>query len=373
MSTEIIPNVENKNQQEEKRDNNQEKPIKRRSSGCVIALVISIALLSAFFIIIGIIIVTATFLGGQSGSISEKIKTFSFANDGLVEKFVEGHSFSGNKIAMIEIKGVIMDGAGGGMWAAADSSLISKQLDRAANDPNVKAVILYLDTPGGEVTASDNIHERVLRVKAYGKPVVSYMNAMAASGGYYIAVASDHIIAHRLCITGSIGVIIQSYNYHNLFNKIGLYTETYKSGAMKDMLDGSKIRTEEEKILTQKIVDKIYSEFVDIVAAGRKNLSAEKIKTTEIGDGRIFLGEEAVKLGMIDSTGFFPDAVTMALSAAGIPEDNYKIVSYQKVFSFSEIFSQMQNSEGKISLDLTAPGSWATQLQPGKAYFLPPK
>nr|HPN84794.1 signal peptide peptidase SppA [Victivallales bacterium] len=327
-------------------------------SGCVITAVISVALLSACLIIGGILLLFTSVFSSDSGTLTGKLGGFSSA-DGLVERFVEGGGFSSNKIALVEIKGMIIDAGGGSsMWQIADSALIVKQLTRAQNDPDVKAVILYLDTPGGGVTAADNIYKKVLDVRNSGKKVVSYMNTMAASGGYYVAVGSDFVMAHRLCITGSIGVIMQTYNYHSLLGKIGMHTETYKSGKMKDMLDGSRVRTEEEKVLAQKIVDKIYSEFADIVAKGRKNLPAEKIKTTEIGDGRIFLGSEALELGMVDANGFYEDAIVETLNLAGIPLEDYKIISYKRVMSFSEIFSQMSSAENKISLELSNIKSW---------------
>jgi protease-4 len=344
---------------------------KASRTGCIVLAIISIAALSAVCIIAGLFIIVIGIFGGGDGGFSEKLKPFPRGNDGLTEKFIQGKSFSSNKIALIEIKGVIMEGNGGGFTQAADSSIICKQMGKAIDDPSVKAVILFLDTPGGEVTAADNIYEKVLELRKKGKIVVSYMNSVAASGGYYVAVASNHIVAHRLCITGSIGVIMQTYNYRNLLDKIGVHTETYKSGPMKDMLDGSRLRTEEEKVLAQDIINKIYGEFVDIVAAGRKDLSAEKIKTSEIGDGRIFLGSDALKLGMVDENGFFDDAVFAALEIANITGDDYKMVSYQKIFTFSEIFSQMNSPEQKISLNLGAGKQWNSIIEPGKPYFLP--
>jgi protease-4 len=350
-----------------------ELPKKRKgcSSGCLIASVISIALIGACLIIGGIIFVVMAVSNPESGALSGNFQPFAKANDGLLEKFSEGNSSSSNKIALIEIRGMIMDADGGGFFQAASSSLLVRQLDRAQKDPDVKAVILYLDTPGGEVTASDNIYKKILEVKDAGKIVVSYMNTVAASGGYYIAVASDLIVAHRLCITGSIGVIMQTYNYQELLGKIGVHAETYKSGKMKDMLDGSRIRTEEEKALAQKIVNQIYSEFVSIVAEGRKNLSEELIKSSEIGDGRIFLGSEALKLGLVDENGFYDDAIHRTLEIAKIPFNDYKIVTYKRVVSFSEIFAQMHSSENKISVELGNKKSWENLVESGRPYFLP--
>ncbi len=338
--------------------------------GCLIALIIGVAALCACMVIGGLLLLVASF-AEDGGGIGGKLKSFSSANDGLVEKFVEGDSSSSNKIALVEIRGMITGADGGGLWDVADSSLIVRQLVRAQNDPNVKAVLLYLDTPGGEVTAADNIYEEVLNTRDSGKVVVSYMNTVAASGGYYVAVASDFIMAHRLCITGSIGVIMQAYNYHGLLGKIGVHTETYKSGKMKDMLDGSRPRTEEEKVLAQKVIDQIYAEFVRIVDEGREQLTAEQIRGTEIGDGRIFLGAEALELGMVDAVGFYDEAIDKTLEIAKISPDDYKIVTYKKVMSFSEIFANMRSPENKISIDFGKARGWDSLVEPGRPYFLP--
>ncbi|HOK04696.1 MAG TPA: signal peptide peptidase SppA, partial [Victivallales bacterium] len=313
-------------------------------SGCFItvlitSLILGLLIFASFIFLIFEILSTSGF--------ESSISSFNNTN-GLIEKYVEGSKSSSNKIAMIEIRGMIVDNNGTALWELADSSLIVRQLMQANNDPTVKAVILYLDTPGGEVTAADNIYKEVLNLRKSGKIVVVYMNSVAASGGYYIAVASDYILAHRLCVTGSIGVIMQSYNYNGLLNKIGVFTETYKSGKMKDMLDGSRLRTPEEIALANKIVSQIYDEFVRIVSEGRK-IPEDKIKNSEIGDGRIFLGNEALELGLIDQIGYYEDALYKTLELSKIPVEDYRVIKYQKTLSFSEIFANLKSSESKIS------------------------
>ncbi|MFZ2655736.1 MAG: signal peptide peptidase SppA [Victivallales bacterium] len=287
------------------------------------------------------------------------------------EEIVEGNYFASNKIVVIDIRGVIMN-ADGTFYQVANSSKICEELEQARRDDKVKAVILRLDTPGGEVTAADMIHHKVLQLRGEDKKVIACMESVAASGGYYIAVGCDYIIAHRLTTTGSIGVIIETTNYQKLFNKLGLQSEVYKSGEMKDMLNGARPRTEAEKELVQDIIQEVYNEFVEIVAEGRKskNITAEKIKTTEIGDGRIFSGKKAKELGLVDELGFFEDALFKANDMAKL-DRNYKVVTYKRVFSLGDIFLGSKAADNKIRIDVPGMKSWTNMVEPGKFYLLP--
>ncbi|MFA6290371.1 MAG: signal peptide peptidase SppA [Victivallales bacterium] len=345
-------------------------PRPKSRKGCMILLVV----LMVCFVVFGCI--AALFVVGFYAAESAftgmtDVSPFETKKNKFVEELVEGNHFASNKVAVIDIKGVIMN-ADGGFYQIANSKTICDQLDQARDDSKVKAVILRLDTPGGEVTAADIIHHKVMQLKDENIKVVACMESVAASGGYYIAVASDYIIAHRLTTTGSIGVIIETFNYQSLFNKIGLQAEVYKSGEMKDMLNGARPRTEAEKLLVQNIITEVYDEFVNIVAEGRKskNITAEQIKTTQIGDGRIFSGKKALELGLVDGVGFFEDAIDKAVDLAKI-SNNYKVVSYKKVFSFSDFFMSMKGPENKIKIDIPGMKSWTNMLEPGKVYLLP--
>lgn len=345
-------------------------PRPKSHKGCMIMVVI----LVICFVIFGCI--AALFVAGFYAAESALTgitdgSPFETKKNKFVEELVEGTHFASNKVVVIEIKGVIMN-ADGGFYQIANSKMICDQLEQARNDSKVKAVILKLDTPGGEVTAADIIHHKVMQLKEEDIKVVSCMESVAASGGYYIAVASDYIIAHRLTTTGSIGVIIETFNYQSLFNKIGLQAEVYKSGEMKDMLNGARPRTEAEKQLVQNIITEVYDEFVNIVAEGRKskNITAEQIKTTQIGDGRIFSGQKAFELGLVDGLGFFENAIDKALDLAKI-KNNYKVVTYRKIFSFSDFFMGMKGPDNKIKIDIPGMKSWTNALEPGKVYLLP--
>ncbi len=345
-------------------------PRPKSRKGCLILLVV----LTVCFVVFGCI--AALFVVGFYAAESAftgmtDVSPFETKKNKFVEELLEGNHFASNKVAVIDIKGVIMN-ADGGFYQIANSKSICDQLEQARNDSKVKAVILRLDTPGGEVTAADMIHHKVMQLKEEDVKVVACMESVAASGGYYIAVASDYIIAHRLTTTGSIGVIIETFNYQSLFNKIGLQAEVYKSGEMKDMLNGARPRTEAEKLLVQSIITEVYDEFVNIVAEGRKskNITAEQIKTTQIGDGRIFSGKKALELGLVDGVGFFEDAIDKAVDLAKI-SNNYKVVTYKKVFSFSDFFMSMKGPENRIKIDIPGMKSWTNMLEPGKVYLLP--
>jgi len=192
------------------------------------------------------------------------------------------------------------------------------RLQKAAEDHNVRGIILRLDTPGGEVTASDIIYNEILRFKKRtGKPVVALMMATAASGGYYIASACDAIIAHPSTITGSIGVISIFPNVEDLLSKVGVQVTIIKSGEMKDSGSSFHPLTEEAKAMFQRIVDEHYNKFLDTVEKGRSS-KITRVKLEEIADGRIFTAPEAQNLGLVDEIGYFNIAFQEVMKLAGI-------------------------------------------------------
>lgn len=339
---------------------------KKSKRGCLwfaIALIVTVLILGVAVLL---------FLGGTFLVNVVPLEGLSFASRhySFKEEYVSGDYSSSNKIAVVDIRGIILKGEGA--WGVfTDSEEICEQLEQIAEDDDAKAVILKLDTPGGEVTAADLIHHKVKQLREEsGKIVIALMESVAASGGYYIAVATDCIIAHRLTITGSIGVIMQTLNYYELLNKVGLQSEVYKSGPMKDLLSGSRPRTEAEKIFVQGMISEVYDEFVKIVADGRPKLSVEDIKYTEIGDGRIFSGQKALEYGLVDELGFFEDAVNKAAEMA-FPGESYKVIQYQKPFSLSDIFRAIISPDKNIHIELPGTKSWAGLLEQGKLYFLP--
>src|SRR5205085_9122185 len=189
-------------------------------------------------------------------------------------------------------------------------------LQRARDDSRVKAIVLEVDSPGGEVTASDAIYSALVKVRAK-KPVVVYMDSLAASGGYYVSCGGKFLMASDTTITGSIGVIIQTLNYEQLFNKIGLASVVFKSGKFKDMLNGARPITPEERELLKSFVMKTYDKFLGIVARER-NLPADGLRNS-VADGRILSGKDALENKLIDGTGQIEDAFAKAKELARSP------------------------------------------------------
>ena len=297
--------------------------------------------------------------------------TMNPAYAAIKETVTQGNSFSSNKIAVIDISGVISNAEESWGGTIANSTFICNQLSKAADDPEVKAVILRLNTPGGEVTAADMIYHEVKKFREQtGKPVVVCMQSVAASGGVYIAVASDYIIANKLTTTGSIGVIAEGYNYTELFKKIGLKAEVYKSGPMKDLMNGARPRTPEEKRIMNEFIGEVYNDFVKVVAEGRPKLTVERIKNTPIGDGRFYSGRKALEYGLVDSLGYFEDSVDKAAAMAGIKD--YKVVVYQQMTGLAALLMNMKSSPKTIKVALPGAAQGIELPKSGKFFLLPP-
>ncbi len=215
----------------------------------------------------------------------------------------KGMLITGEKVGILEIKGIIKS-----------SNPTLNNLVKLAENKHIKAVVLRVDSPGGVVGPSQEIYLEIMRMRKK-KPIVASLGSVAASGGYYIASAANEIITSPGTITGSIGVKMEFINIQELLKKLGLGQEVIKSGTFKDI--GSPIRrmSEEEKALLEKLIKDVHKQFVKAIAKGR-NLSLDKVQ--EIADGRIFTGEEAKKLGLVDKLGNFQDAITLAAKLGGI-------------------------------------------------------
>ncbi|MBO7147594.1 MAG: signal peptide peptidase SppA [Lentisphaeria bacterium] len=341
--------------------------VKKRGLGCI-----GCGLLGCGMILLILLVLIILMLIGIFAMDSEMDLKLEKDTEIFKEKIIRdtrSNSAAGAKIIVIDVRGMITDSDS--LNDDANANRICAMIRKAAADPEAKALIINLNTPGGEVVASDRIYEELcLFRKNTKKPVVAVMNSIATSGGYYIAAACKPIIANRMTLTGSIGVIISSINYQGLFQKIGLKSEIYTSGKMKDMLNGSRPRTPEEIKIVNTLVSNTYDEFVKIVATSR-GIPIEKIKTSIIGDGRIFDGKQALSLGLIDSIGSFRDAIQAAAKEAGITQNGFLVVRYEEYFSFSQLFSMLAaNANVKLSLENTLRET-SVQLKPGTPYFLP--
>ena len=227
----------------------------------------------------------------------------------------------GDKIAVVEISGVITQSSG-----------IIEEIHQYLEDEGVKAIILRIDSPGGGVGPSQEIHREVLKVKTR-KKVVTSMGSVAASGGYYIACASDLIVANPGTITGSIGVLMEFTNIEELFKKIGIKGVVLKSGEHKDIGSPFREMTPDEKKIIQAVIDNVHQQFIQAVAEGRK---MDHSKVAQIADGRILTGEQAKQAGLVDQIGNLQDAIDTTAKLVGI-EGKPNILYPKKRFSLWEL------------------------------------
>ncbi len=272
-----------------------------------------------------------------------------------------------DKIAVINLRGVISSSIKGteGPTMVDD---IKIGLQQALDDSRVKAIVLNVDSPGGEVTASDVIYNAVRKARAK-KPVVIYMGSLAASGGYYVSCGGSYLMASDTSLTGSIGVIIETVNYSQLMGKIGLAPEVFKSGKFKDMLNGARDMTQEEKDYVQNMVMETYGKFVQVVADERK-IPVDQLRNG-IADGRVISGKDALDDKLIDGLGEIEDAINKARDLGNAP--GAEAVLYQPSFAFGKLFNMLgqtsqSSAESKIEVNLTQK---LFPLEPGRAYMLP--
>ena len=248
------------------------------------------------------------------------------------EEYVSGEG--PEKVAVVPVVGTI---------ASADSTVPGTQppvtpegladaLRQAAEDQSVAAVVLEVNSPGGGVTASDEMHQSILDFKkSSGKPVVVSMGDTAASGGYYVSTAADKIVANKTTLTGSLGVIFLLTNISELADKYGVKQEVVKSGKFKDMGSSFRELTPEEREILQSIVNESYDEFVEVIVKGR-GLPEERVR--EIADGRVYSGEQARELGLVDSFGDLDEAAEISEDLAGV--DEATVVRYVQPESFTD-------------------------------------
>jgi protease IV len=272
---------------------------------------------------------------------------------------------SPDKIALIRLDGLISYGLRGGGDSMVDD--LKEAFQQAENDPHVKAVVLSVDSPGGEVTAGDTIHHALQGLNAK-KPVVVFMNSIGTSAAYYIACASSWIMCSDTTFTGSIGVIISTLNYKELFGKIGLQSVIFKSGKFKDALNGARDLTDEEKTYFQALVMQTYDRFLGIVSKARK-LDPESLRNG-VADGRVLSGKDAYSAKLIDQLGYVEDAYAKARDLGKSP--GAEIVRYEKKRGLGQFLKFFEDSEkGDIRVDLSVGPESRLKLESGRLYLLP--
>lgn len=232
------------------------------------------------------------------------------------------------KVLMIELSGLISAQSDGGLIEQPNLvARLKEELALAAKDPEIAAIVLRINSPGGTVTASDIMWHEVKQLKEKRKiPVIASIMDVGASGGYYVAAAADKIVVHPSTVTGSIGVIMLTMNANGLMEKIGLHAQAVTSGPKKDMGSPFRPMTEEERAIFQAVIDSFYDRFLTVVKEGRPNLSADQVR--KLADGRIYSGEQAKAFGLVDAVGYLDDAIDMAKQQAGVKEA--RLVIYRR-------------------------------------------
>jgi protease-4 len=250
----------------------------------------------------------------------------------LVSLYIAREGPGAGKIGLINIEGTIVD-----------SKEALEQLDRYQKDRAIKALVIRINSPGGGVAAAQEIFEELQKTKSqHRKPIVASMGSLAASGGYYVACASDRIFANPGSITGSIGVIVQLANISRLLEKVGVKSVTIKSGEHKDMGSMTKDLSPQDQKIFQGVLDDVHDQFIDVVAKSRR---MDKEKVREISDGRIFTGRQAISLGLIDELGNLSDAVSCAAQMAGIKGKPRIVEERKRLFSLLDLLGLTGNGQ----------------------------
>jgi protease IV len=245
-----------------------------------------------------------------------------------------GAGLFGARVAIVELEGTIVD---------VDD--IVRELKAHRDNPLVKAVVLRINSPGGVVGPTQELHGAVLRLREAGKPVVASLGAVAASGGYYVAVAADKIYANPGTLTGSIGVIFQLANLDGLMKKVGVDYVVVKAGQYKDIGNISRAMTPEERRVLQSLLDDVHAQFIAAVAAGRK---LDRAQVLGFADGRIVSGAQAKDLRMVDALGGLEEAVDGAATLAGLPKPP-SVIGPRKKLSIMDLLRNQFDLRGWVS------------------------
>ncbi len=264
-----------------------------------------------------------------------------------------------DKILLMDISGTISSKEKrGALSFRSEDSIVSRvreELTRAAEDSRIKGLIVRINSPGGTVTASDIIYTEIKRFKEEKKvPVVAAITELAASGGYYVAVAADTIVAHPTSVSGSIGVIAVKFDAQGLMQKIGVVDETFTAGDKKDLFSPMRPATAEEREIIQTMLNSFHQRFKDLVLKGRPSLTAADID--RLADGRVYTADQALAKKLVDEIGYLDDAIAVVKKGAGIKDA--RVVMYHRPWGYkNNIYSQLLRPEVEnvnlINLDLS--------------------
>lgn len=241
----------------------------------------------------------------------------------------------GERIAVLNLEGVIMGGEESIFLAEGyQHERFLGKIQQAAEDETVEAILLKINSPGGAVGETAQIHKALIDMQAeYDKPLYVSMGEMAASGGYYAAAPADKIFAETSTLTGSIGVIMENINFSGLAEKFGVDFNTIKSGKHKDILSSSREMTKEEEEILQSIIDEMYDDFVQVIVDGR---GMDEAKVRKVGDGRIYTGRQAQDVGLVDEVGTFDDALEALQDEYGL--EDAQVIEYGEDLGIFRLF-----------------------------------
>lgn len=298
-----------------------------------------------------------------------------FMGKETIREVVLVESRAKDKIVLIDLDGVIGMGGNSGLFSR-EGDLVSRihyRLKVAAADPLVKGIILRIDTPGGDGTASDIIYNEIVRFRERtGIPVLALMMGVAASGGYYAACGCDFIMAHPTTITGSIGVIAILPSFKKAMDKLGVKANVVKSGKMKDAGSPFKELSEDERSYMQEMVDSMYANFLKVVFKNRNNAAGLKMGEIEkLADGRVYHAQQALELKLIDGIGYFDDALKQVLKSTGIRDARVVAYTYHPLRKTS-IYSTTSAQGNPLSLEIKALEKLLPTLKTGIYYLWMP-
>lgn len=270
------------------------------------------------------------------------------------------------KIAVVDVDGLLMNRRGGGLFGADENpvSLFVEKVDKVAQDHAVKAVIVRINSPGGGVTPSDIMYQRLITLrKRRGVPVVAIIEDIGASGGYYVACGAERILAHPTSIVGSIGVLVQTMSFARTMQMLGIEAKAVVSGPYKDMASPLKPLEEKDLKVLQHLTNTYYKRFVGIVQKARPKLTAEQVRS--LADGRIFSAQDAEANGLVDGLGYMEAAVGLARQLGGIRRA--RVVIYHRPLGYrANVYSAAPTPPQINLVNISVPGL----LDVGRPRFL---